>query len=95
MTERFDRILASYGQDVTVLQKDGESRGRAFVQLLCKKQEKPPVKECTFGAQDLRRWNYIGPKDIALQEGDVVCTDEGRYVVLNAAQIRLGAECSH
>ena len=65
---------------------------RAFVQLIRRQESKEPWEETNFGAADLRRWLYIGPKEQPLQAGDKVRAGGAAYVAQQAAAIYVGAE---
>ena len=95
MTESFDRILRARGRTVKLYRGAEEMEVCAFVQMLCWQGNDAPEKDTEFGAADLRRWLYIGPKDWALQAGDTVSFDGTDYIVQNAAAVYVGAEKSH
>ena len=95
MTEQFDAILRRWGRDVTLDGSGGKNEVRAFVQPIQKQQTDAPEEPTAFGAADLRRWLYIGPKDAALEAGNTVRCGEERYTVQTAAAVYVGAEQSH
>ena len=95
MTERFDAILRTRGRAVRVRCGAEEAEVRAFVQQIQKQETGTPEEDTEFGAADLRRWLYIGPKEQALQAGDTVSFDGADYVAQNAAAVYVGAEKSH
>ena len=89
MTESFADILRHFGARVEIEHENALAQTRAFVQLI-RRQE-----ETNFGAADLRRWLYIGPKEQPLQAGDKVRAGGAAYVAQHAAAIYVGAEKSH
>ena len=95
MTETFDGILRARGKAVCLRRGTERTEVRAFVQMIQKQQTDAPEEDTEFGAADLRRWLYIGPKDQALQAGDTVSFDGAEYVVQNAAAVYVGGEKSH
>ena len=95
MTESFDYILERNGKAVTVETETGSATVHAFVQMIQKKETDAPEKDGNFGASDLRRWLYIGPKEQVLQAGDRIRFDGEQYTVQNAAAIYVGGEKSH
>lgn len=95
MTERFDAILRTRGRAVRVRNGAEEAKVRAFVQMLRKRETDAPEEMTGFGAADLRRWLYIGPKEQTLQAGDAISFDGADYIVQNAAAVYVGGEKSH
>lgn len=95
MTETFETILRTYGRAVT-LRHGGETCALcAFLQRIQKQETDAPQEETNFGAADLRRWLYIGPPQQSVEAGDLVCAEEGEFVVQTAAAIYAGGEKSH
>jgi len=72
MRARLEGILARYGQDVVLTDRDsGEERAtRAFVQPVLKKREGLSAQATPLGAVSLERWLYIGSGALALRPGD-------------------------
>ena len=89
MTEQFEMILRRYGKAVKI---NGAAAVKAFVQQIRRKDEHPPEDVTDFGAADLRRWLYIGPKQQSLQAGDSVRADGVEFRVQNAAAVYIGGE---
>lgn len=95
MTETFEAILHTHGKRVA-LRRAGETRETcAFLQRIQKQETKAPEEDTQFGAADLRRWLYIGPREQTVEAGDLVHTEEGNFVVQTAAAIYAGGEKSH
>ena len=88
MTESFADILRQFGASVEIEHANASVQTRAFVQMIRR-------EETNFGAADLRRWLYIGPKEQPLQAGDKVRAGDAVYVAQHAAAIYVGAEKSH
>lgn len=63
MTESFADILRQFGASVEIEHGNASVQTRAFVQMIRRQETKEPREETNFGAADLRRWLYIGPKD--------------------------------
>ena len=95
MTEAFDGILRARGRTVCLRHGAEKTEVRAFVQMIRKQETDAPEEDTEFGAADLRRWLYIGPKEQALQAGDTVSFDGADYVAQNAAAVYVGGEKSH
>ena len=95
MTESFADILRHFGARVEIEHENALAQTRAFVQLIRRQETKEPWEETNFGAADLRRWLYIGPKEQPLQAGDKVRAGGAAYVAQHAAAIYVGAEKSH
>ena len=94
MTESFADILRHFGARVEIEHENALAQTRAFVQLIRRQETKEPWEETNFGAADLRRWLYIGPKEQPLQAGDKVRAGGAAYVAQHAAAIYVGAEKS-
>ena len=88
-------ILRHFGARVEIEHENALAQTRAFVQLIRCQETKEPWEETNFGAADLRRWLYIGPKERPLQAGDKVRAGGAAYVAQHAAAIYVGAEKSH
>ena len=95
MTESFADILRHFGARVEIEHENALAQTRALVQLIRCQETKEPWEETNFGAADLRRWLYIGPKEQPLQAGDKVRAGGAAYVAQHAAAIYVGAEKSH
>ena len=95
MTERFAQILRMYGEPVLLFHDAQQIEVQAFIQRIRRKDPEPPIKESPLGAEDLRRWLYIGPREQAIQEGDIIQRGDMRDMVQNAAAAYVGGELSH
>ena len=94
MTGQFAQILNTYGKSV-LLGGEGGTEVRAFVQMLRQQRTAVPETDTVFGAADLHRWLYIGPREHSLTAGDVLRFDNADYIVQNAAAVYVGGEQSH
>lgn len=73
MRQTLERIMAQYGQTVTLARRDGTKRTlRAFVQPVTKQREALPIAATPLGAVSEELWVYIGPGDAPLSPGDSV-----------------------
>lgn len=86
MTGSFDRLLARFGQSVTLTPGDpGPSLAlRAFLQPILKRREALPVTPSPLGAVSQKRWLYLGAGGQALAPGDRVDAGELSLVVQEA-----------
>lgn len=92
MKARLDGILARYGQDVVLTDRDsGEARDvRAFVQPILKKREDPGVQATPLGAVSRERWLYIGSGAAPLRPGDGVACGGMRLRVQESRAVPWG-----
>ena len=89
MTGSFDRLLARFGQSVTLTPGDpGPSLAlRAFLQPILKRREALPVTPSPLGAVSQKRWLYLGAGDQALDTLHRVML-EGLPTGLKPAELR-------
>ena len=89
MRTRLERIMAQYGQTVTLSPgNDGDAREiRAFLQPVLKKQEEPQVAITPLGPVSEQRWLYIGPANTEAAVGDRMACGEARLVVQEARPV--------
>lgn len=92
MTRWVERILARYGQEVTVERGGTAEAVRAFLQPVTERGEDGP-EPSAIGQLDGRLWLYLGRT--ALEEGDTVCWDGRRLRVRSGRPHYIGGELSH
>lgn len=96
MTEAFNTILRTYGRTVVLCHAGEKAEVRAFLQRVQKTETDAPEEDGPFGAADLRRWVYLGPRDCPVEAGDRVLTGDGEELtVQTAAAVYAGGERSH
>ena len=83
MKARFEKLLARYGQSITVTdRRTGEAAaGKAFVQPVLKRREEVPVAVTALGGVSEERWLYLGSAGMALSPGDTVETGGMAFAV--------------
>ncbi|MCI9609125.1 MAG: hypothetical protein HFG07_02710 [Oscillibacter sp.] len=92
MTRWVERILARYGQEVTV-ERDGTAETvRAFLQPAAKRMEEGP-EPSPVGGLDRRLWLYLGRT--ALEAGDGVRWNGRRFRVRSGRPHYIGDRLSH
>ena len=92
MRARLEGILARYGQDAVLTDRESgeERRVRAFVQPVLKKREELPVQATALGAASRERWLYIGGGSQPLRAGDGVACGGLRLQVQEARGVPWG-----
>ena len=90
-----DRLFHTYGLQVKISTAEGERTVCAFLQLLRQKTGGDLPEETGLGADDLRRWLYLGPTEAPLAAGDRLYAGGKDYVVEKAETIRVGDRPSH
>ena len=92
MTRWVERILARYGQEVTV-ERDGTAEAvRAFLQPVRERDESVP-ETTAVGWLDGRLWLYLGKA--AVRAGDRVCWNGRRFRARSGRPHFIGPELSH
>ena len=83
MRTRLERIMAQYGQTVTLVPRDGGDAQviRAFLQPILKRQEEPQAAVTPLGPVNEQRWLYIGPPGVEALVGNRMACGEVRLVV--------------
>lgn len=92
MTRWVERILARYGQEVTLERGGGTETVRAFLQPVTERDERVP-ETTAVGHLDGRLWLYLGKA--ALEAGDAVTWNGRRFRVRSGRPHYIGAELSH
>lgn len=95
MTGSFEELLLRYGGAVSVTHGGETVQTLAFVQRILKKETDAPEENGNFGAADLRRWLYLGPKSQPLCEGDQISCDEMDFTVQTATPVFAGKKQTH
>lgn len=93
MTELLDKVLARYGQEVTVTGASGTAAVRAFLQPVTEHGKTVPFRVTPLGTIDDRLWIYLGRAEV--KEGDTVRSGTDRFCVKNSMAVRIGSELSH
>lgn len=88
MRARIRRILAQYGQTVTVKTAAGETETKAFLQPVTERSEEERGAATELGWVDLRRWRYLG--QTAVEPGDTVIWQGGRFRVCSSRAYAAG-----
>nr|WP_325211337.1 hypothetical protein [uncultured Oscillibacter sp.] len=92
MTRWVERILARYGQEVTV-ERDGTAEAaRAFLQPVRERNESGP-EPSPIGGLDGRLWLYLGRT--VLEAGDYVAWNGRRFRVRSGRPHYVGGSLSH
>ncbi|MCI8910042.1 MAG: hypothetical protein HFG09_05115 [Oscillibacter sp.] len=93
MRDTMRRILARYGQEVTLRTAEGETEARAFLQPVRERGETAPGTVTELGWIDRRLWKYLGAE--ALSPGDTVAWRGLRFRVRSSRPCCLGEELNH
>ena len=88
-----ERILERYGQSVTLKNKDGEQKIRAFLQPEKAREEGVPGTITPIGWVDDRLWSYIGLA--AVEPGDIIRQGNTAYRVRSSRAYWLGDQVHH
>lgn len=92
MTGWAERILARYGQEVTVEREGRTETVRAFLQPVRERRE-IGSEPSAAGRLDGRLWLYLGRT--ALEEGDLAAWEGRRFRVRSGRPLYIGARLSH
>ncbi len=95
MSDSFQTILSTHGKEVQIHTAQEQKTVHAFVQMIRKKETHAPEEETNFGAEDLRRWLYIGPPNQPVKVGDRLSADGQFYTVQTAEAICVGTKRTH
>lgn len=94
MSTLFERILAAYGQTVTVFHEQEDARTvRAFLQGSRDAGKAEPFAVTALGTVDDRTWIYLGTARV--DPGDTVAFEGESFTVHNAQAVWVGDEISH
>ncbi len=94
MSTLLERILAAYGQTVTVFHAQEDARTvRAFLQGGRDAGETAPFAVTPLGTVDDRTWIYLGTAQV--EPGDTVAFAGDTYMVQNSQAVWIGDEISH
>ena len=92
MTRWVERILARYGQEVTVERGGTAEAVRAFLPPVTERSEDGP-EPSAVGRRDGRLWLYLGKA--AVRAGDRVCWNGRRFRARSGRPHFIGPELSH
>lgn len=89
MRDCLERIIAHYGQTVTLIPRDGGDplEIQAFVQPVLREQTEPPVAVTPLGPVSEQRWLYIGRAGVEIRTGDRIVLGEVRLAVQEARPV--------
>lgn len=94
MSTLLERILAAYGQTVTVFRVQEDARTvRAFLQGGRDAGEATPFAVTALGTVDDRTWIYLGTAQV--EPGDTVAFAGEKFTVQNSQAVWIGDEISH
>lgn len=95
MTGAWGRILAQYGQSVTLRRGEEERGCRAFLQPVRERRE-DWYQELSTPLGTVRRdqWLYLGPPELSLEETNGLCVEWNglRFAVRAAQPVCVGEE---
>ena len=92
MTRCVERILARYGQEVTVEHEGAVETVRAFLQPVTQRDERVP-DAAAIGWLDRRLWLYLGRR--AVKAGDTVVWNGRRFRVRSGRPHYIGGTLCH
>lgn len=88
MKTMIDRILAQYGNEMTVTHGKDIQTVRAFLQPVTEKSWSELRKTVQqLGQIPAERYVYIGPAEAAVCDGDTVCLGERTFLVCRSEQL--------
>lgn len=89
MRARLERLIARYGQDVSLTPRHGgeSAPAKAFLQPILKRREQPPAVFTPLGAASGQRWLYIGGGSHAVRPGDRAACGGLRLLVQEARPV--------
>lgn len=98
MTETFQWVIASYGQEAVCLDKNGteQGRGRAIVQPITEKEWQYTAG--ALGSYRTDRFLCLAQKDLPLGQvgdGGTILWGGGRYKVMTARPVWVGGKVTH
>lgn len=88
MRRRIGRLLERYGQTAVLRRSGGDTAVRAFLQPLCRQEERFPSAMTPSGALDERVWLYLGVT--AVEPGDRLVWNGETYRVRSSRERHLG-----
>lgn len=95
MTGAWGRILAQYGQSVTLRRGEEERAYRAFLQPVRERREDWDQEMPTpLGTVRRDQWLYLGPPELSLEETNGLCVEWNglRFAVRAAQPVCVGEE---